>query len=218
MAENNNGPFFYAGQHDPPANGYANPGGIGDKIDDASDTSNTPKPKKNVKQVVFNALTGPNLIYGTILCLYVGYSDTQHLCVNKLTYTKSNNAIFQNQPILDPDSLLGPSGHIITWFRICGITRAVLIGLKSFSVKYPNILTFFSSLHVLFLFGMSIYGLQLIFGEKMPQECVDYHMGNNFAYIALYFMCIVDLIIYTLLGLIVAGIACAFTISMCIYN
>jgi len=162
---------------------------------------NSTKPGKTIGNTLYKALSGPNWVFGAILCLYVGYSDTQHLC--------PNTVLFQNKHILDPDSLLGPSGRIITWFRISGITRAVFVGLQPIFLIHKKFLVGFISLYVLFAFGMSIYGLVLIFGEKMPQECVDYQMGNNFAYIALYFICIWDLIIYTFLGIFVVGVLAA---------
>jgi hypothetical protein len=159
---------------------------------------NPKKTGKTIGNIVYNALSGSNWIFGAILCLYVGYSDTQHLC--------SNTVLLQNKAILDPDSLLGPSGHIITWFRISGITRAVFVVLQPIFLNRKKFVGGFISLYLLFAFGMSIYGLVLIFGEKMPQQCVDYQMGNNFAYIVLYFICIWDLIIYTLLGMSGVGL------------
>jgi hypothetical protein len=168
-----------------------------DTVESQKDESST-KLRKTIGTILYNALSGSNWIFGAILCLYVGYSDTQHLC--------SNTVLFQNKLILDPDSLLGPSGHIITWFRISGITRAVFVGLQPIILYHKKFISALLSLYLLFAFGMSIYGLVLIFGEKMPQQCVDYQMGNNFAYIVLYFICIWDLIIYTLLGMSGVGL------------
>jgi len=117
--------------------------------------------------------------------MYIGYSNTKNLCSKNIYFTEVDGAVTEKTPILDPDLLLGASGSIILWFCISGIMRVVLIILQlSCSIK-KNIsaLSILMSFYLLFAFGMSVYGLHLIFGEEMHQQCIDYEMGNNLGYV-----------------------------------
>ena len=156
---------------------------------------------KSAGKSIINA----NWILGAILYMYIGYSDTQNFCSKDITFTKVNGIITESAPILDPDSLLGSSGNIILWFRICGIARVVIVMLHllSSTTSSKGILSSLMSLYVLFVFGTSVYGLHLIFGQEMPQQCIDYEMGNNLAYVVSYFVCILDLIMYSIFALFV---------------
>jgi len=155
-------------------------------------------------------IVSTNWILGAIIYMYIGFSDTRNFCGKDITFTKVDGIVTENPLILDTDSLLGSSGSIILWFRICGISRVVIVILQLLSLTKSNTSVFATlmSLYLLFVFGMSVYGLHLIFGKEMPQQCIDYEMGNNLAYVVLYSVCIIDLIMYSLLALFVSCLTC----------
>ena len=94
----------------------------------------------------------------------------------------------------DPDKLLGPTGAIMEWNKMMGIvliisTLVVTIVCSTISVaeKYlakngasePDVAKYVTS----FLVGC--LGMNYIFGNKIQQDCVHNHAGNNFAYVTM---------------------------------
>ena len=104
----------------------------------------------------------------------------------------------------DPYKLLGPNGAVVEWNKMMGIvliisTLVVTIVCTTISVAEKSLTAYGATEPVvakyvtLFLVGclsivqlvLTCLGMNYIFGNKIQQDCVHNHAGNNFAYVTM---------------------------------
>jgi len=155
-------------------------------------------------------------VFWTCLFLYVGYDqDTSNFCTQNIITLKTSTGHSESGPIADPSGMLGPRGHIVSWFRIIGIAQVVAtvfnvgfffrMAIGRVLAKVTKVRAVFHSTIVLsvllicdhiFQFVHMVLGFRLYL-SGIPQECIDFKMGNNTAYTFLVYIAISNIVLYS---------------------
>jgi hypothetical protein len=155
-------------------------------------------------------------IFWTCLFLYVGYDqDTSNFCTQNIITLKTSTGHSESDPIADPSGMLGPHGRIVSWFRIIGIVQVVAtvfnvgfffrLAIGRVLAMVIKVRAVFQSTIVLailmicdhiFQFVHMVLGFRLYL-SGIPQECIDFKMGNNTAYTLLVYISISNIVLYS---------------------
>ena len=151
-------------------------------------------------------------IFWACLFLYVGYSEgTSNFCTQNVIPLKSSSGLSESDPIQDPLGMLGPGGHIVSWFRVIGVVQVVVIVLNLGIVYFnPVIHAILMICDHIFQFVYMAVGINLYI-SGVPHECVDFKMGNNVAYTFLMYISISNIFMYSILALFI----CIAALIMC---
>jgi len=115
----------------------------------------------------------PSILISIISYMGVFVNDVSLFCQNPGNLVK------------DPFNELGPKGDIVRWLTVLTISLIVIPILISITVpridqRYSQFLIFAS---FVYLTTWEIIGIEKIFSNRIPVECIDYKMGNNFPYV-----------------------------------
>jgi hypothetical protein len=125
----------------------------------------------------------------------------------------------------DPDKLLGPEGAIVQWNKMMGIvlitsTMVVTIVCSTISIaeKYlanndanePIIAKYVT----LFLVGclsivqlvLTCLGMNYIFGNKIQEDCMHSHAGDNFAYVTMLIYSWISVLSFSSIGFCILAV------------
>ena len=173
-------------------------------------------------------------IFWACLFLYVGYDkDTSNFCTHNVITLKSSTGLWESDPITDPSGMLGPDGHIVSWFRVLGIGQVVAtlfnvgfffrLTLGRLLAMLLHVKTVFHSTVVLavilsgehiFQFVHMVLGVRLYL-SGIPQECIDFKMGNNTAYTFLVYISFANLVLYSAAAFFVCAAGLIACYRMC---
>jgi hypothetical protein len=132
--------------------------------------------------------------------LYVGYDqDTSNFCTQNIITLKTSTGHSESDPIADPSAMLGPRGHIVSWFRIIGIAQVVATVFNVgffFRLAIGRVLAILMICDHIFQFVYMVLGFRLYL-SGIPQECIDFKMGNNTAYTLLVYISISNIVLYS---------------------
>jgi len=118
-------------------------------------------------------LSLPSVFIG-ILCFVAVYgNDVNDFCQNPGNLVK------------DPSNELGPKGDIVRWLTVMAISLLVVpfvISISNITLDdvYSQVLIFAS---FVYLTTWEIIGIEKIFSNRIPIECINYQMGNNYPYV-----------------------------------
>ena len=147
-------------------------------------------------------------IFWACLFLYVGYSEgTSNFCTQNVIPLKSSSGLSESDPIQDPLGMLGPGGHIVSWFRVIGVVQVVVIVLNLGIVYFnPVIHAILMICDHIFQFVYMAVGINLYI-SGVPHECVDFKMGNNVAYTFLMYISISNIFMYSIVAFFICIVA-----------